>query len=260
MPLDHHTPVATPVATSVARLGLLVCGEAGAVVALVAAGTRPPVAGAPWLRGFPHWFTTDTPVDALVVVTHRVALVVATWLLATTVLHLAAALTRVPALVRASAWAAMPGARRAVAAVVVTAGVLVPTAAQAATGDATGGTTTAQVRDGRAGTVHGAIDAAAGMVPPSPGPSASAVTPRVAPPVTPPGPVRAPRTVVVRAGDSLWTIAAEVAATEQERPAEAVPVADVAARWLAIRDANGTRLRSGDESLIFPGEEIVVPE
>jgi hypothetical protein len=243
---------------------MLVAGQAFAVAALVAAGTRPPVAGAPWVHGFAHWFSAATPVDAVVVVTHRVALLLATWLFATTVLHLAAALSHVPALVRATAWAAMPGARRAVAAVVVTAGVLVPTAAQAATGGAAAGTTApAAVRDGRAARTT----STAASTPPSTGPAAPSTAPSTGPTGPSPGPTVAPPdaagsppTVVVREGDSLWSIAAQVVASEEGRPGEEVPAADVAGRWVAIKDANVTRLRSGDLSLIYPGEEVVVPE
>jgi hypothetical protein len=236
---------------------MLVAGQAFAVAALVAAGTRPPVAGAPCVHGFAHWFSTATPVDAVVVVTHRVALLVATWLFATTVLHLAAAFSHVPALVRATAWAAMPGARRAVAAVVVTAGVLVPTAAQAATGDAAAGTTApAAVRDGRAARTT----STAASTPPSTGPSTGPTAPSPGPTVAPPGAAGNPPTVVVREGDSWWSIAAQVVASEEGRPGEEVPAADVAGRWVAIEDANVTRLRSGDLSLIYPGEEVVVPE
>jgi hypothetical protein len=246
---------------------MLVSGLAFAVAALIVAGTRPPVAGTPWVHGFVRWFSAATPVDAVVVVTHRVALLVATWLLATTVLHLAAALSRVPALVRATAWAAIPGARRAVAAVVVTAGVLVPTAARAATGDAAAGTTApAVVRDGRAArttSTEASTPPSIAPTAPSTGPTASSVGP-VAPPVTSPvtlpGAAGVPPTVVVREGDSLWSIAAQVVASEEGRPGEEVPGADVAGRWVAIEDANITRLRSGDLSLIYPGEEVVVPE
>lgn len=64
----------------------------------------------------------------------------------------------------------------------------------------------------------------------------------------------------MQAGDSLWSIAAVVVAAEQGRPVAETSESDVAARWAAIRAANASHLRSGDESLIYPGEEIVVPE
>jgi hypothetical protein len=257
-PSSHHSSHHSSRRSPVVRLVGLVAAQALAVAALLAASTRPPVAGAPWVHGFTRWFAGAVPVDAVAVVTHRVAIVVATWFLATTVLHLAAALTRVPALVRATAWAALPGARRAVAAVVVTAGVFAPTAARAATGDPA--SVPPAVRDGRA--------VATSHARPAPGPVSAPVvattpmhsTPPATPPAgAPPGTIGAPTTVVVQAGDSLWSIAARVVAAERGRPADAIPTADVAERWAAIRDANTGRLRSGDESVIYPGEEVVVP-
>ena len=218
------------------RLAALVAGQALAAAALVAAADRPPVAGAPLGRGLPRWLVTAAPLDAVVVVAHRVALVVALWLFAGTLLHVAATLARVPVLVGVTAWAALPGARRAVAALVVTAGVVTPGVAHAASGP--GAPVPSGVRDGRAASSIVAVSTAA--------PAPAAPTPAPAP---------SGGTVVVQAvvqpGDSLWTIA------EQETASE--PGVDVAARWAAICAANAGRLRSGDLAVVYPGEEIVIP-
>ena len=218
------------------RLAALVAGQALAAAALVAAADRPPVAGAPLGRGLPRWLVTAAPLDAVVVVAHRVALVVALWLFAGTLLHVAATLARVPVLVGVTARAALPGARRAVAALVVTAGVVTPGVAHAASGP--GAPVPSGVRDGRAASSIVAVSTAA--------PAPAAPTPAPAP---------SGGTVVVQAvvqpGDSLWTIA------EQETASE--PGVDVAARWAAICAANAGRLRSGDLAVVYPGEEIVIP-
>ena len=218
------------------RLAALVAGQALAAAALVAAADRPPVAGAPLGRGLPRWLVTAAPLDAVVVVAHRVALVVALWLFAGTLLHVAATLARVPVMVGVTARAALPGARRAVAALVVTAGVVTPGVAHAASGP--GAPVPSGVRDGRAASSIVAVSTAA--------PAPAAPTPAPAP---------SGGTVVVQAvvqpGDSLWTIA------EQETASE--PGADVGARWAAICAANAGRLRSGDLAVVYPGEEIVIP-
>ena len=66
--------------------------------------------------------------------------------------------------------------------------------------------------------------------------------------------------MAVQPGDSLWTIAARAVAADEATPVDQVPEADVSRRWTAIRETNVARLRSGDPSLIFPGEEVVLPE
>jgi nucleoid-associated protein YgaU len=62
--------------------------------------------------------------------------------------------------------------------------------------------------------------------------------------------------VVVRPGDNLWLIAR----TELIRSTGAYPSDGAVARyWRAVIDANRTTLRSGDPSLIFPGEIVALP-
>ncbi|MFN8025090.1 MAG: LysM peptidoglycan-binding domain-containing protein [Acidimicrobiia bacterium] len=228
----------------VTSLSVLLAGQASAVAALVVAGERAPVAGVPWARGFPRWFAGAPPVDALVVVGQRVGLLVATWLLLGTVLHLVAALVRSPALLRATAWATVPAVRRAVASVVVTAGVLAPSTAGAAT-NGVAGDSAGPVRDGRAAPVATVV-ASSPVAPPASAP----------PPALGPGPA----SVVVQPGDSLWSIATAEVASATARPLDAVTADAVTPVWARIVEANAARLQSGDVSLIYPGEEVVVPE
>jgi nucleoid-associated protein YgaU len=59
------------------------------------------------------------------------------------------------------------------------------------------------------------------------------------------------------AGDNLWQIArAEVIrAGGADRPADA----QIAPYWQRVVEANRSTLRSGDPSLIFPGEVVTLP-
>ena len=62
---------------------------------------------------------------------------------------------------------------------------------------------------------------------------------------------------MVRPGDNLWVIARDelvrtTGASGDERR--------VARYWCAVIEANRGTLRSGDPSLIFPGEIVTLPE
>ncbi len=62
--------------------------------------------------------------------------------------------------------------------------------------------------------------------------------------------------VVVRPGDNLWLIArTSLAQVSSRRPTDA----EVMRHWLVVIAANRSTLRSGDPSLIFPGEIVTVP-
>jgi hypothetical protein len=91
----------------------------------------------------------------------------------------------------------------------------------------------------------------------TPAPVETAPIPRSAPapPSTPPR--SAPRSrVVVAPGDNLWLIArASLTDALGGRPRDA----DVARYWHALIAQNRSTLRSGDPSLIFPGEIVTLP-
>lgn len=89
------------------------------------------------------------------------------------------------------------------------------------------------------------------------GPVVPAPMPRPDPaPSAGPSPSELPSHVVVRAGDNLWLIArASLTHVSATRPDDT----DVARYWLAVIAANRSTLRSGNPSLIFPGEIVALP-
>jgi len=77
-----------------------------------------------------------------------------------------------------------------------------------------------------------------------------AVTPRAASPET---------TVVIAPGDNLWTLAAAHLGAVTSRAPATLDTAEIARYWVTVCDTNRARLRSGNVSLIYPGEVIVLP-
>ena len=230
------------------QLTLLVTAQSLACGGLCLAAVRPPVAGVSWWRGFPQWVAAAPPLDAVVVVAHRIALVTAAWLLAGTVLHIAATAARWPGLARVTGCATHPAVRRAVAAFALGAGFTTGVLGAGYPASATSGAEAPRVRDGRAVATSPRAPTPT-TVPPTvamsmPEPARVPATPTV-------GPVPTAAMVVVQPGDSLWTIAERVAASEGG--------VDVASRWTAICVANAGRLRSGNPSVIYAGEEVIIP-
>jgi hypothetical protein len=64
---------------------------------------------------------------------------------------------------------------------------------------------------------------------------------------------------VVR-GDNLWTIARDHLAEARGRSAAELSDREIAVYWLAVQEANRGGLRSGDFDLIYPGEEVELPQ
>jgi nucleoid-associated protein YgaU/DNA-binding SARP family transcriptional activator len=81
---------------------------------------------------------------------------------------------------------------------------------------------------------------------------APAQHPAAADPSSPP----APGEVMVKSGDSMWSVAEHQLASDLGRtPSDT----EVATYWRSLIDANRTRIRSGDPDLIYPGETLAVP-
>ena len=95
--------------TAQARLVALLALEAAAIPLL----RDQRATGVDWSH-LGDWLAATAPDDAVVAVVRLVALVLAGWLLATTVVYFLARLTRVPALVRATAWTTLPAVRRVI--------------------------------------------------------------------------------------------------------------------------------------------------
>lgn len=77
------------------------------------------------------------------------------------------------------------------------------------------------------------------------------------PPEDEPAPSNDQLTVVAGPGDHLWKLAEDRVREILDRP---VTDDEVAPYWVRVVDANRDRIRSGDPDLIFPGEDIVMPE
>jgi hypothetical protein len=187
------------------------------------------------------------------------------WLALSTVLYLLASLSRVPAALHVTGWAAIPFVRRLVdraVAGVLAASLSLPLAASA-------------------GVAPGYVPVPAGdesPAPPVPEPApittttGSAASPPIRPPTTDPlfvpvGPEGSAATtpsttdaglseVVVRPGDHMWKLAEDRLAAVLGRP---VTDSEIAPYWLRVIGANLGTIRSGDPDLIFPGEVLVLP-
>jgi hypothetical protein len=220
----------------------LLAGEAAAVAALARLGRRPPFRVP--LTDLGGWLRSTPPTDALAAALRVVALLVACWLLAATVVYALACLARVP---RAARWLVPAALRRVVdgAVVVAVAGALVAPAAVAAA-DPT--PVTVSVRDGREPV---AVSASVAAPDPPPSPGTSDATPAAA--------ARAADVVVVP-GDDFWVLATARAAADLGRDPASLTAAEVAPYWQRVCDANRDRIRSGDVDLIYPGEVVTLPD
>ncbi len=268
----------------------LVAGEIVAVVALHRLGgvdgfAIPRHDVVEWLRATPSE-------DVLLAGVRLAALVAAWWLLASTLVYVAARLAHLHGAARALGWATLPCVRRWVdglaAASIVAAGAI--GVAGPAAADPPPASTPAPppvvveldhrdrpvptdqppvtVRSGRTG------DTAPSTAPPRetrPVPLPPSTTVPDAPPTTPapaappalhtPPPVPslagAPHTVVP--GDHLWSIAADHLATISGGQPADLTAADIAPYWLRVVELNQSRLRSGNPNLVYPGEVVDLP-
>jgi hypothetical protein len=272
-------------------VGVLVA-QLATVVALRRLADRPGFTFDPagWVRGAP-------PEDAVGGALAAVALVAASWLLAST---LAYTITSALGWTRASASlgrVTVPGLRRLVDGALVlsvAATVLTPAGAGAGLGPpaptvppasvATRAPVPASaydvvpaasaVRDGRgapsapaapdphlAPTPPGADRRSAPTDPPSvaaPDPQPTPAPPAADRPTGSPDPGPSDASRIVASGDDLWHLAAAHLAATTGRARDALTLEEIVAYWRLVCDDNRPRLRSGDPNLVFVGEEVVL--
>lgn len=234
-----------------ARLMVFLALEAGAVALLRGQNDLD------W-RHLGRWVSTTPADEAVVAVVGVVALALSIWLLASTAAYLLARLTRVPSLVRGTAWATLPALRRVVDAAL---------AASLAGGIVVAHPVGAQVPAPPIVVELGPTTSAAGhiYVPVPAGDHAEPARTTVvtlAPPPQVEAPAPAPvsgRTYAVVPGDNLWTIAAAELSRQSGRDPNQLTEAEVRTYWLTVIAANRAHLRSGDPNLIHPGEPILCP-
>ena len=276
------------------RLVGVIAVEAVAVFALHRLGTVPGFS--PDWSDLGGWLATATPEEAIATTLRLVALVLAWWLLVTTVLYALGRIAGLVGLVRSVEWATLPMVRRladraaAVSLAVIT--VAAPAVAVIAPLPAVEHTTAGQTakdpnlappfpqppevtRVSPPGTVDPALPPPvplpqSGEVAYTPTPAGSEGT--WAPPLAPPArravvragtsspaqqQVEVPSEHVVVPGDNLWIISERH--LEQVTGRGDLSDREVANYWVTVIEANRNRVRSGDPDLIYPGEVIVLP-
>ncbi len=274
-------------------LVLLVAGEAIAVVALHRLGGVDGFAIPRHDLG--RWLQQSTSEEVLLAAVRLVALVAAWWLLGSTLLYVAARVTRLHGAARALGWATLPAVRRwvdraATVSIVAATALSVgrPAAAEPPTTTSPAPAPVVVDVDHRdparvpsrppssVRTGHAVDSPPVPTVPPtgttSPPPSTAPLAPPTAPPpvapvgpAVPPAPATPPpapaagATHTVTGGEHLWSIAADqVATASRKAPADLSP-ADVAPYWLRVVELNRHRLRSGNPNLVYPGEVVELP-
>ncbi|MFN2505393.1 MAG: BTAD domain-containing putative transcriptional regulator [Acidimicrobiales bacterium] len=214
---------------------LLVAVEVGFVAGMVWAGSVER-----WRVDWPNvwqWMDVTPTEDVIVGLLRWVGLVLAVWLLASSVLYALARLTRIPGLIRSTEWLTIPVVRGVVdRAVVVTMATSVLIGSRTGPALADGATPRAPVA--------AAIATAQG------GQSAE---PRVYATPTTAGHWE------VQPNENLYDVAAAQVAHATGRSAAELRSAEVSPYWRAVIRANQDTLQSGDPRVIFTGERIVLP-
>ena len=225
----------------------------------------------PHLSGDPSSWRSD---DLAFAATWLVAIACAAWLGLTTLACVAALARGRQGRAARLARFAPPFARRIVQAALVTSFVLAPSAVGADTAPAS--FTLHVGADGRLTTAPEARPAGSGRssdvpVVRTPPTTPTTTPPPTTPPPTPPTLITTPsasiasvppvpparhRSYVVRAGDNLWAIAKNEVA---RRGGATATDGQIARYWEDVVAANRATLRSGDPSLIFPGEVVALP-
>ena len=213
-----------------------------------------------WLDGTPFE-------DVLGAILLLVALTLAYWLLISTVASLLAAASGRRGLIRAVEWLTLPAIRRladrAVALSLAVSTVAGPLAPAVANPGGFGSSVPVIVEVGEEGR----------PVPPGPGEPVDEadrdddiVVPRHLEPTPLPPPAgegptvrdgTAARTVIVRRGDHMWSLAESHLAHITGR--NDLSEHEIARYWVRVINENRSRIRSGNPDLIYPGEALVLP-
>jgi hypothetical protein len=225
-------------------LVVAVTAQIAAIVVLHRLG-RAPMLDVP-LHDLDGWLARTAAPDAVAAVLRVVALLLAWWLLLSTLVYLGASAIRLPRVVHASRRVTPRASRawveRALAISVIAGGTL-----SAPAGAEPSPPPQPAVRTGRA-------DAPPTVVPATPAPAPD--------PAPAPGPAPAPPVSsvhVVVPGESLWTIAAAHLAAGAGRTADQLTDPEIAPYWVRVCEHNRARLHSGDVDLIHPGEVVELP-
>lgn len=263
-----------PIRTLV-QLAALLSGVAGSALLLL--GMR----GSSWLPP-PNRILTAVPEEAIYGTVWLVAAAITAWVGLTTVLSVAAYITRIPVAVRATRWITIAPIRhlsRRAAALVLAVGSL---SISAPAGAAHAPPVPHVVTTEHPGST---IDTAGGAILPDPSMGATVPIPTVteypdndSPLASPPDtggvvvPVphlagaaldavgdrgEASVTYTVQRGDHLWSITAGYLAAHMGRTVSAEEVAPL---WNQVIEINRNLIGSGDPNLIFPGERILLPD
>jgi len=288
----HATTMQRRSPMAAVRLVVLLALEVGFIVALHRLGALRVMAID--TGDFSGWLEATPIADAVVAVVRVVALVAAYWLLGSTLLYLAAAATRVPALIRATSWMTLPIARRIVdgvlvATIVGTAVFATPMRAMAQTptsssspaavafvptpaGDpvtstaapsTTVGVTTTSSAPG-SGNAFVPTPAGDPTTPPTTTtlPTTTTTPPSTTAPIAAPAPqpaqvlgAQTTQYTVVR-GDNFWVISQRHLTEELGRKPN---VDEVRTYWLKVIEVNRDAISSGNPNLIYPGEVFELP-
>lgn len=217
-----------------------------------------------------RWLQQTPSEEVLLAGVRLAALVAASWLLGSTLLYVGARVARLHGAAYALGWATLPVVRRwtdrALAVSIVAASALGATRPVGADPPPTTTAPPAVVVDvdhrdrstlpdlppATARTGRGTEPSSAGTVPPL------LLSLPVEP--APPAPARVPdATHTVMAGEHLWSIAGATVVARTGRSVEALAPADIAPFWVRLVERNRARLRSGNPSLVYPGEVVELP-
>jgi hypothetical protein len=217
-----------------------------------------------------RWLQQTPSEDVLLAGVRLAALVAAWWLLGSTLLYVGARVARLHGAPHALGWATLPLVRRwtdrALALSIVAASALGATRPAGADPPPTTTAPPAVVVDAdhRDRSTLPDLPAATARTGRVAAPSSAGTVPPVLPPLpldpAPTAPARVPdATHTVMAGEHLWSIAAATVAARTGRSVEALAPADIAPFWVRLVERNRARVRSGDPSLVYPGEVVELP-